>query len=153
VHLQEESPTFTSYREYRNPQPANGMTAAAGNFASIIPERAAECVIRSQPMHTIQRPNCFPGIMAARASPGGLTSQMLTLTQLQQYGSCDYARTLALAKARGQAPEPCVPVPFTNQRYIPPTRCGPSQQDANAGQPVPVDTCYNLIGITQKRIN
>jgi hypothetical protein len=93
--------------------------------------------------------------MATRSAsgPGGLTSQMLTLTQLQQYGSCDYARTLALAKARGQAPEPCTPVPFTNQRYIPPARCGPSQEDANAGQPVPVDTCYNLIGITQQRIN
>ena len=79
---------------------------------------------------------------------------MLTLRQQETLATCDYSQALALAKARGQAPEPsCVRIPFTNQRRVPPARCGPSQEDANAGQPIPVPTCYNLIGITQTAIN
>lgn len=94
---------------------------------------------------------------------GGNSSGAYLDSQLQALATCNYQRQLALAQARGQVPGSallrCPPsqyVPIqtgSGPGFFPPGRCTTPQEYANVGVPVSVPTCYNLVGITQKKIN
>lgn len=64
-----------------------------------------------------------------------------------------YQQAIQQAIAKGQSPGVCQRKPFTNQRFVPVVRCTTAQEYLNVGVAKPVDTCYNIIGITQLRIN
>jgi hypothetical protein len=99
---------------------------------------------------------CCPTTMPSNRQTyfGGTNSSSLLYGQLQQYAICNYQQQVQLAQARGQIPGNCQPPSLVIQsRPVAPAPCTMSQEYLNVNLPKPVDTCYNLIGITQKRIN
>ena len=85
---------------------------------------------------------------------GGTNSSSLLYSKLQQLSICNYQQQIQLPQARGQIPGKCQPRSLVIQsRPVAIAPCTMSQEHLNVGIPKPVDTCFNLIGITQKRIN
>ena len=139
----------------------------AGNFASGVTDAAERantvCYITTNlPKEPAPCPPPTRPQTNAETYSGGASSGAYLDTQMRNYATCNYQRMLALAAARGQVPGQCPPVPpaqyvtiqtGSGPGFFPPGRCTTPQEYLNVGVPVSVPTCYNLVGITQKRIN
>jgi hypothetical protein len=114
-------------------------------------------------------PTCCPNPVIPNYK-GGVNSSIITLQQSAQTLLCNavqeaianpadnpntrrYQQAVQQAIAKGQSPGVCQRKPFTNQGFVPVVRCTTAQEYLNVGVAKPVDTCFNVIGITQLRIN
>ena len=140
----------------------------AGNFASGVTDATEKantvCYITANlPQQPAACPPPTRPQTNAETYNGGASSGAYLDTQMRNLATCNYQRMLALAAARGQVPGSACSVPAPAQYvtiqtgsgpgFFPPGRCTTPQEYLNVGVPVPVPTCYNLVGITQKRIN
>jgi hypothetical protein len=131
-----------------------------GNTASTVTERVTASTLRCYINRNLpQVPNTYcPTAMDPSSNilkyGGGILSSDLLKSQIAELTVCNYQKDLALAKARGKVPEPCPPVKsLFVERRVPIVRCATPQEDINVGVAKPVDTCFNIIGISQLRIN
>ena len=129
-----------------------------GNVASTVTERVTASTLRCYVNRTLPTtPNTFCPMDASSnfaTYSGGVTSSDLLKTQMATLSVCNYQMDLALAKARGKIPEPCPPVQtrFVERRPAV-VRCTTPQEFINVGVAKPVDVWFNVIGISQVRIN
>jgi hypothetical protein len=148
----------------------------AGNFASgetdkkIIDTQVAFIEKNVPYIASISKaPICCPNPVIPNYK-GGVNSSIITLQQSAQTLLCNsiqetivnpadnpnsrrYQQAIQQAIAKGQSPGVCQRKPFTNQRFVPIVRCTTAQEYLNVGVAKPVDTCFNVIGISQLRIN
>jgi len=129
-----------------------------GNVASTVTERITASTLRcyiNRNLPTTANLYCPMDASSNQMSYGGGTiSSDLLKTQMAQLTVCNYQKDLALAEARGKIPGPC-PIVKTKivERRVPVVRCTTSQEYLNVGVAKPVDTCFNIIGISQIRLN
>lgn len=129
-----------------------------GNVASRVTENINASTLRcyiNRNLPTTYTICSLPVIDSNKAKYGGGTiSSDLLKTQMATLSVCNYQSDLALAKARGKIPEPC-PIVKTKfvERRIPEIRCTTAQEYLNVGVARPIDTCFNIIGISQIRLN
>lgn len=129
-----------------------------GNVASTVTERVTASTLRCYVNRTLPTTaNTFCPLDASSniaTYGGGVTSSDLLKTQMATLSVCNYQTDLALAKARGKIPEPCPPVQTRFvERRLPVVRCTTPQEYLNVGVARPVDTCFNVVGISQIRLN
>ena len=129
-----------------------------GNVASTVTERITASTLRcyiNRNLPTI--PNTFCPVRTTTNQAtygGGATCSDLLNTQIATLSVCNYQMDLALALARGKIPGPCSPVQSRIvERRVPVVRCTTPQEFINVGVAKPVDVCFNVIGISQVRIN
>ena len=129
-----------------------------GNVASTVTENITASTLRCYINRNLPtKPNTFCPIDASSniaTYGGGVTSSDLLKTQMATLSVCNYQKDLELALARGKIPGPC-PIVKTKliERRVPVVRCTTAQEYLNVGVAKPVDVCFNVIGISQTRIN
>lgn len=148
----------------------------AGNFASVETEKKTKdtqvaFIEKNVPFiaSISTTPICSP-MPIIPYYRGGVNSGVITLQKSAETLACNavqeanvnpadnpnsrrYQQAVQQAIAKGQSPGVCQRKPFTNQRFVPVIRCTTAQEYLNVGVAKPVDTCFNIIGITQLRIN
>lgn len=129
-----------------------------GNVASTVTENVSASTLRCYLNRNLPKSTsscCISDASSNQATyGGGVTSSDLLKTQMATLTVCNYQMDLELAKARGKIPGPC-PIVKTRlvERRVPVVRCTTPQEFINVGVAKPVDVCFNVIGISQIRLN